>query len=164
MKKEDLKYGNVVELRNSYKLFYHQFRGGGLLHLNGEGYIELHNFKEDLTDIDCVSRLDIVKVYEDYTCTKLLWERKEKSKIVLTDDEKAILKNLSKEYKYIARDENGGLYIFTVKPKKNPYGIQKWNTEFVKEYEIFTFYNHLFKFVKWEDEEPYSIEELLNDK
>ena len=79
-------------------------------------------------------------------------ERKEKPK--LNEDEKAILRNLPKEYKWIARDLSGMVYIFIERPEKGQaiwYGCGQ---------PMIPFY-HLFQFIKWEDEEPYLIEKLL---
>ena len=152
MKKSDLEYGNVVELRNGDKYLYNFVTGYKLLNLTTcGGYLELYHFNEDLTN--CCNLFDAMKVYKDYTCKELLWERKEKPQ--LNEDEKAILKVLLNEkYKWIARDKNDWLYVYASKPKK---GITIWENTgspmmpFV----------HLFNFIKWEDEEPYLIEDLL---
>lgn len=58
------------------------------------------------------------------------------------------------EYNFIARDEDGGLFLYSIKP---------WKGEIAWKYRdsgirIFT---KMFKFVKWEDEEPYLIDEIL---
>ena len=153
MKKSDLKYGNVVETREGIKFLYHCTNSDKFLNLDFDSFLWIRNFDENLNIIDCDNGLDIMKVYEDYTCKELIWERKEAPK--LNEDEKAILKVLLNEkYKWIARDKNDWLYVYASKPKK---GITIWENTgspmmpFV----------HLFNFIKWEDEEPYSIEELL---
>ena len=154
MKKSDLEYGNVVETRTGDKYLYNFVTGYKLLNLTTcGGYLELYTFNEDLTN--CHNLFDIIKVYQDYTCKKLLWERKEKP--ILTEDEKVILKNLPKEYKWIARDIDGCLYVYASKPKK---GITMWESDGLP---MIPFV-HLFQFIKWEDEEPYSIEELLREE
>ena len=153
MKKSDLKYGNVVELRNGDKYLYHYYTGDKLLNLKtNQSYIELYEFNEDLTG--CCNLFDAMKVYKDYTCKELLWERKETPKI--TEDEKAILRNLPKEYRWIARDLSGMVYIFIERPEK---GQAIW---YDCGQPMIPFY-HLFQFITWEDEEPYSIEELLKE-
>ena len=153
MKKSDLKYGNVVETREGIKYLYHCKNSDKFLNLDYDGFLWIRNFDENLNIIDCDNGLDIMKVYNDYTCKELLWERKEAPK--LNEDEKAILKVLLNEkYKWIARDKNDWLYVYASKPKK---GITIWENTgspmmpFV----------HLFNFIKWEDNEPYLIEELL---
>lgn len=78
----------------------------------------------------------------------------------LTKDEKSILRNLPKKYKYITRDSYGRIWIHENRPCKYPL---VWDTVGNDGY-ILEIYNHLFQFIKWEDEEPYNIEELLKDK
>lgn len=159
MKKSDLEYGNVVETRTGDKYLYNFVTDYKLLNLTTTcgGYLELYTFNEDLTN--CCNLFDAMKVYKDYTCKELLWERKEtpKPKPQLTEDEKVILRSLPKEYKWIARDSSGMVYIFIEKPEKGQaiwYGFGQ---------PMIPFY-HLFNFIQWEDEEPCSIEELLREK
>jgi len=73
----------------------------------------------------------------------------------LTEDEKAILRNLPKKYKYIARDNSGELFVYEDKPKKDGDGWTSYRFDFSN------LFKHLFQFIKWEDEEAYNIEELL---
>lgn len=158
MNKSDLKYGNVVELRNK-AVYLYNLTGVPLLSFNGEEGHDISQYKKDLTFINnTYPELDIMKVYKDYTLKELLWERKEPIK--LTDDEKAILRNIDKNYKWIARDNDGMLFVFTVKPFKMDY---YWKCEDEDEDDAFCVYlfNHLFQSIKWEDEEPYFIEDLL---
>ena len=150
MKKSDLEYGNVVELRNGDKYLLHS---DDFISLTGNGYLPFGNYRKDLTDIDNAVEFDIMKVYKDYTCKELLWERKEK-KLVISEDEKAILRNVPKHYKWIARDENGNLYIYEIEPEK---GLTMWKSCGLS----MVSFNHLFRFIQWEDKEPYLIEELL---
>ena len=151
MKKSDLKYGNVVETREGIKYLYHCKNSDKFLNLDYDGFLWIRNFDENLNIIDCDNGLDIMKVYEDYTLTELLWERKDPK---ITEDEKVILRNLPKEYKWIARDLSGMVYIFIERPEKGQaiwYGCGQ---------PMIPFY-HLFQFIQWEDDEPYLIEELL---
>ena len=154
MKKSDLEYGNVVETRMGGKYLFNFNKGDQFLNLiTGDSYLQLSNFNEDLTN--CCNIFDIMKVYKDYTCKELLWERKDPK---ITEDEKAILKVLLKEkYKWIARDKNGCLYVYASKPEKV---ITIWEGSGLPMMP----FNHLFQFIKWEDDEPYSIEELLGEE
>ena len=153
MKKSDLNIGNVVEERGGYKcVVYCNKTEKALISLNTGACVNLDNYREDLTDIEGFMEFDIMKVYKDYTCTELLWERKDEPK--LTEDEKVILRNLPKEYKWIVRDHIGSLWIFENKPNSNIFG---W---FYSTASTLPFPN-LFKFIKYEDKEPYSIEKLL---
>ena len=153
MKKSDLKHGNAVKLRNGdTMLFCWHFPDEILVNLEGRKFITFDSYRKDLTDVDNALELDIMKVYKDYTCKELLWERKDPK---ITEDEKAILKVLLKEkYKWIARDKNGCLYVYASKPEKV---ITIWEGSGLPMMP----FNHLFQFIKWEDEEPYSIEDLL---
>ena len=60
------------------------------------------------------------------------------------------------EYNFIARDEDGGLFLYNIEP---------WKGEITWKYRdsgirIFT---KMFNFVRWQDEEPYSIDEILSN-
>ena len=156
MKKSDLKYGNVVETREGIKYLYHCKNSAQFLNLDYDGFLWIRNFDENLKCFDDLNELDIMKVYKDYTCKELLWERKEKPK--LTEDEKVILKNVSKHYEWIARDIDGCLYVYASKSKK---GITMWEDSSGLPMIPLIPFDHLFQFIKWEDEEPYSIKELL---
>ena len=151
MKKSDLEYGNVIETRIGDKYLFNFNKGDQLLNLiTGNSYLCLSDFNEDLTNCDII--FDAMKVDKDYTCKELLWERKEKPQ--LTEDEKVILKKLPYDYKWIARDLSGMVYMFIEKPEKGQaiwYGFGQ---------PVIPFY-HLFQFIQWEDKEPYSIEDLL---
>ena len=152
MKKSDLEYGNVVELRNGdFYVLANVYNEYILISITGKYHLVLDGYNENLIH-PSVYEFDIMKVYKDYTCTELLWERKEKPQ--LTEDEKVILRNLPKEYKWIARDKSTCIHLFTLKPNKVTWW---WNgAECIK-----LVFPHLFQFIQWEDDEPYSIEDLL---
>ena len=158
MKKSDLvEKGTVVELRNGDKLLLVQnisLKEYKLIDLKGYGYTTLDIYSDDLTNLEGFKNLDIIKVYKDYTCKELLWERKEIPQ--LTEDEKVILGNLPRYYKWIARDEDDMVYLYTQEPVKEK-SIGGWCGLGGSAIQ----FGHLFQFIKWEDEEPYSIEELL---
>lgn len=90
----------------------------------------------------------------------------EEYKEQLTEDEKAILRNINKCFKYITRD-SGGLMIFEGKPRlvmyedaeNKDYSIA-WISEWGQRVSLKPF-NHLFTFIKYEDTEPYNIDSLL---
>ena len=159
MKKNDLEHGNVVETREGIKYLYHCKNSEQFLNLDYNGFLWIRDFDKNLKSSDGLNEFDIMKVYKDYTCKELLWERKEKpeAKSKLTEDEETILRNLPKEYKWIARDLSGMVYIFIERPEKGHamwYGCGQPMIPF----------DHLFQFIKWEYEEPYSIEELLGEE
>lgn len=86
---------------------------------------------------------------------KVNWLREE-YKITLSEAERIILENIDKEYKWIARDKFGDLYVCDVKPEKED---TDWCS--ISKSNEFYCYSHLFQFITWEDSEPYNIEELL---
>ena len=83
---------------------------------------------------------------------------KSKAKIEISEDEKAILRNLPKNFLYIARDENGKLYLYESKPVKI---MNQWETTSCG-YRKIDIFDHLFQCVQWSDEEPTLIADLLN--
>lgn len=87
-------------------------------------------------------------------------EEEYKEPIKLSEDEKVILRNIDKKYKWIARDKNGRLYVYKERPLK---AHTMWRNDDSGGMHMVLF-NHLFQFIKWEDEEPYNIEELLKDE
>ena len=160
MKKEDLNCGNIIELRDGKRYIQTCIEGYEFIRLDyinskSTSFFPLNEFDDDLKGSH--SGLDIVKVYEDYTLKKVLWERKEKPK--LTEDEKAILRNIDKKYKWIARDkiDESMLCIFIDKPKKE---ALYW---FSDNYVSLGALKHLFQFITYEDEEPTLIEDLLKN-
>jgi CRISPR/Cas system Type II protein with McrA/HNH and RuvC-like nuclease domain len=81
----------------------------------------------------------------------------------LTEDEKVILRNLPKEYKWIARDCDATLTVFEQKPYRKQI-LKFWLFGEEDSNCILGGFSHLFQFITWEDEEPYNIKELLNEK
>lgn len=96
------------------------------------------------------------------TCDKCKadWFKEEhKEKITLSEAERIILENIDKEYQWICRDGNGTLKIYIEKPQKSVVNWL-WSTPFTK----LNAFNHLFQFITWNDEQPYNIAELLEEK
>lgn len=169
MKKSDLVSGkHIVELNDGSRLL---VAGNFLPDIDGNAYMSLSSYTSDLRHIgEFSSELSIYKVYEivaymglpylseriDTAC-ELVWERKPE----LSEAERVILENVDKKYKWIARDgyiEEEGmraeLGLFEHMPiRMNDY----WSGTNCAS---FTFSN-LFKMVKWEDEEPTLIADLL---
>ena len=75
-----------------------------------------------------------------------------------TDDELCILRNVDKEWKWIARDEDGNVCVYSMKPFKVEDCM--WDdagTDYIQ----LNYFNHLFKSIKWEDEEPVFIDDYI---
>ncbi len=103
---------------------------------------------------------------EDYhgsgNCTRFVqeWANAEYvEKPKLTKNEKLFLSLLSEKWKYMTRDQNGALMAHVIKPIKY-IGSYMWCTEFVPEINISIITNCYFPMVKWEDKEPWLIEDL----
>lgn len=80
-----------------------------------------------------------------------------------TDDELCILKNINKEYKWIAKDRDGDLWIYTNEPKKEDDGHWRDCSSKSLSFEpLDIFKNSLFTEIKWEDEEPVYIDDYVD--
>lgn len=159
MKKEDLNCGNVVELRNGRRYIKSFSEEYGLIILDyisatSPVSLPLNEFDDDLKGSS--RKFDIMKVYEDYTLKKVLWERKE---FVVSTDEKTILRILPKQFKWIVRSQERCLLLYEEKPQKTRY---YWESSLGNVENLMAF-NHLFEYIKWEDELPTLIEDLLKE-
>ena len=91
-------------------------------------------------------KLSLMELLEEY-----------KEPIKLTQFEYEYLKFAKAvEYNFIARDEDGRLFLYSIEP---------WKGEITWRYRdsgirIFT---KMFNFVRWQDEEPYNIDEILRN-
>ena len=117
-----------------------------------------HDGQADLYDIVYNNGIEeSIAVVEDIN-VPLIFED-EKPQFLLTRLEYELLKYWNERYKYIARDEDGYLYVYKDKPSKNEdvWGTLSSHGSIEKDFYDF------FKFVEWEDKEPMNIEELLNN-
>lgn len=117
--------------------------------------------KDCLKNKFCTDLSVSVLVDEDFTIIQ--------PKPTLTEDEKVILRNLPKEYKWVARnntiDNEAKLFVFGSIPERTTNkGLEYecWYDFCSDSIALCLPYTNLFQFIKWEDE-PYSIEELLKD-
>lgn len=76
-----------------------------------------------------------------------------------TDDEKIIAKNISKEYKWIARDKSGLLCASALKPHKD-FILDIWDS--VSQMCDMDAFGWMFKSITWEDKEPTLIRDIYN--
>lgn len=130
----------------------------------------LLNKMQNMSDEEFAETYDICAyIKEDECCVKktatccydceLAWLKLEhKEPITLSEAERIILENIDKEYCYIARDSDKELRTFKSKPSKDNvnFWIEK-NNDFAR----LSLFNHLFRFITWNDSEPYNIAELL---
>ena len=73
-----------------------------------------------------------------------------------TDDELCILRNIDKEYKWVARDEGNTLYVYGNEPVKYK---RHWDSAYKRK--ILSIFSHLFQSIQWEDEEPVFIDDYV---
>ena len=81
---------------------------------------------------------------------------------MITQEEYGLLKKYQKQgYRWIARDEDKGLYVYTTKPEKREceWRTNKFNSSGVYNDDGY----RLFQDIKWEDEEPTKIDDLISD-
>lgn len=64
----------------------------------------------------------------------------------------------NKQYKFIVRERNGYLYAYINKPRKYDKAWQALTCM-----RSMSLFDDLFQFIQWEDEEPTSIEEVLDN-
>lgn len=84
-------------------------------------------------------------------------------KPTITSREKNFLDAILPNFKYIARDFNDNLCIYYNKPKRNSmdnYWIPDDEDNDRYYYVSSNMYGNMFDFIKWEDEEPWLIEDL----
>lgn len=82
--------------------------------------------------------------------------------IIITELEYKILKFIADntKYMYIARDKNGCLNAYTSEPKKlEDFKIWRSYSKFVS----LDLFKNLFTFIKWENEEPYTVKDILKN-
>lgn len=78
-------------------------------------------------------------------------------KPTITSREKNFLDALLSNCKYIARDKDNLLYVCYDKPIR---GNKFWISDYASHDMPKDMYGDVFSFIKWEDEEPWSIEDL----
>lgn len=81
--------------------------------------------------------------------------------IEVSEFEYNILKYLADEtrHMYIARNKNGNLYVFDVEPTKDKH-YNCWSSSCTH---VAVIFNKLFQFIKWSDEKPYAIKDILDN-
>src|SRR5574344_155894 len=81
---------------------------------------------------------------------------------MITSKEYELLKHYrATEYRWIARDKDKGLYVYATEPEKREceWRTNKFNSSGVYNDDGY----HLFQYIKWEDEKPTRIDDLIRD-
>lgn len=79
-------------------------------------------------------------------------------KPIITSREKNFLDVLLPNCKYIARDNSDALYIYNEKPTRT--NCNWYSSDGILCLISTRFFGNMFDFIKWEDEKPWSIEDL----
>lgn len=141
------KKGEIVEVVNISRCEYLVKNGKDSFHWVDDDFVE-RNFRR--VENGGVLQRDEKTILSGRTETKT--DETNDGQWTFSEDEKAILRNLSEEYKWIARDENNKLFVYEVKPAKNHVlGVWQVYISFCKSLK---YYNYLFKTIKWKDGEP----------
>ena len=80
-------------------------------------------------------------------------------KPVISKRDRAFLDYLREEYKFVARDKDGKLFVYSPKPFQDK-NFKLWWSGCSNGYSLHLYYNVQFPMVKWEDEKPWLIEDL----
>ena len=100
-------------------------------------------------------------LFHDSDCSKEKireWAESEcTEKPVISKRDREFLGYIREEYKFVARDENGKLFIYETQPRK---GKTYWYLTYDRYSCLNRYYNVDFPMVKWSDEEPWLIEDL----
>lgn len=159
MNKSDLQNGMTVEFRNGQRgIVINNF----ITSLNG--YRMLSAFQDDLKH-KFNNNFDIIKIYNIHKAQslqyifshlQLIWARP--LEIQLTKEEVNILLSLEPQYKYIARDLNGALWIYEEEPEKNTHCYMWESSSNCLPFQAF---EHLFTSVQFENAYPVNISNIL---
>lgn len=117
----------------------------------------------DLSFIDemieqCEKFRDKIKEMQEQEKPKKVW--------TFSEDEKVILRNLPKKYKWVVRHADGELALFDIKPTKVDYywkDIEKEKALIFCFGRVFKEYNHLFQTIQCEDDEPCEFRKFLGE-
>ncbi len=159
MRKSDLQNGMVVEFRNGQRgMIVNDF----ITSLSD--CLMLATFQDNLKH-KFNNNFDIIKIYNInkartlqyiFNHLQLIWERQ--LEVQLTEQEINILSNLEPQYKYIARDLKGALWIYEEKPEKNT-DWHAWESNGIAL--PLQAFEHLFTSVQFENEYPVNINNIL---
>ena len=89
---------------------------------------------------------------ENFTITKLPKKKQ------FSQDTLNFFKCIDKKWEWIAKDKNGYIYVFDIKPRK---GGNQWWCSYGTHTNMVAFNQSLFDQILWEDEEPIRIDDYV---
>jgi len=132
-----------------------------LIRHNMLGSYDCSFIRKKILDVDACEKITCKN------CKKLVINWLNTEPCIISEEEYKIIKNLPSIWKYMARNYDGTLFLYTQKPMY----LQVWghwemqrvdNTILYREAEITDLYEEgIFDFVTINDKEPYEIEKLL---
>lgn len=145
-----------------------KFRKEILENLNKDPLISVnkHNHEiEECTADNCLKCLfNVMRGNKSCFSAMLRWLLSEyKEPVKLRKLEYRVLEHIQEyaKYRYIARDKSNNIYVYKNKPEKH---VDYWSTPIKgKTSAMLMFCDCLFQFIQWEDKEPTSIQEVLNN-
>lgn len=111
---------------------------------------------DSITCFDCLFAKTFEAPNECITERRKWAESEYIEKPVISERDKAFFEYLDKQYEYLARDKTGQLYVHRVKPHK----VDSFWTNAGRRFCLNDRINVDFPMVKWEDSEPWLIEDL----
>lgn len=118
--------------------------------------------REFADTVACCNCIDYCRHELCIECKTKWLKQKHKGGMELSEEEKIILRSLHGKYKWIARDNNKELFVFSEKPEKDlQNGVWEVTTDTHWLYSL-DIKDGYFKGIQWEDEEPYNILDLIN--
>ncbi len=116
--------------------------------------------KEDGRIAPCCSIRCVECLFCDANCKEKVREWTEQEYIekpVISKRDRAFLECIGEGIKYIAKDMNGFLFIYVIKPHKL---IDCWESGGIESNKSLEFFKLNLPMVKWSDKEPWLIEDL----
>ena len=121
------------------------------------GVYEKTGEMERCTEMRCKECLFHGKKETCHTSRRKWLESEYAEKLVISKMDRAFLEYLGEEYKFVARDENGELFAYKTQPRKWE-AYCNWIGD--GRLKLYVRFNVAFPMVKWENDEPWLIEDL----
>lgn len=128
----------------------------------------MDKYTSEIVSCECISCFKCVfnKFNNNAYCdeTKREWAESEYiEQPVISKSDRAFLDYLREEYKFVVRDEDNKLFVYSSKPYSKPYKDKNskcWCAYDCINNRLILNYNVDFPMVKWSDSEPWLIEDL----
>lgn len=150
------------------KDFCKQMHEHGMKWCSGKSYLNYTNWKYCKEEA-CYSSDGIFGDYDWYKKEKytiLEWSdymnTEKEQKLFIPKKCRRVLKQLRKDYKWIAKDEDGTVYVYKYKPSKKEKSWLNFESDCKNLTEIFA--DSLFDWLSWNDEKPVNFREILKGR